>query len=135
METRIAIGRMTIVQVLVAAAVTGCSHPAPPPAGPVEHRLTPEENWGANSLGCTPRGPELTIEGMLVVRPFGKGTDGAVIKTDTGDEWIVTYRAEGATLDLEDRRVIARGRECDKEGQSMAGKHFDLATLTEVPAA
>ena len=86
-------------------------------------------NWG-NSLGCAPKGLELTVEGTIEVRPFGKGTDGARLKTNEG-QWVVSYRAEGALLALDGKRVVATGRACDKDGESIAGKHFDLKTLTE----
>jgi hypothetical protein len=36
-------------------------------------------------------------------------------------------------LALRDKRVVARGRACDKQGGSIAGDHLDLETLTEAP--
>ncbi len=53
-------------------------------------------------------GEPLTLSGTIVVRPFGKGTDGAVLKTD-GGEWVISYRADGVVLALRDKRVAARG--------------------------
>src|SRR5262245_52409833 len=88
------------------------------------------DNWG-DGPGCTPKGEELALEGTILVRPFGKGADGAVLKTNT-DEWVVSYRPTGALLEMRGKRVVARGRACDKEGQSVVGKHFDLRTLTPV---
>jgi hypothetical protein len=73
----------------------------------------------------------VSLEGTIVVRPFGKGTDGALLKTNA-DEWVVSYRAEGTLLEMRDKRVLARGRACEKQGEAVHGKHFDLLTLTEV---
>ncbi len=75
-------------------------------------------------------GEPLTLSGTIVVRPFGKGTDGAVLKTD-GGEWVISYRADGVVLALRDKRVVARGRACDKQGEAISGEHLDLLTLTE----
>jgi hypothetical protein len=85
-------------------------------------------------IDCAPHGPELALEGTIVVRPFHKGTDGAILRTDT-DEWIVSYRAEGDLLALDGQRVTARGHECAKGGQAMSGKHLDLDAVTPVSAA
>lgn len=96
---------------------------------PPTHRLS--DNWG-KGLGCTPKGAVLALEGTIVIRPFGKGADGALLTTDV-DEWVVSYRAEGILLEMRDKKVLARGRACDKQGEAVSGKHFDLSTLTEVP--
>jgi hypothetical protein len=92
----------------------------------VEHRFS--DNWGSG-LGCTPRGEVLTLAGTIVVRPFGKGTDGAVLATSAG-EWVISYRAEGALLELRGESVVARGRACDKQGASITGAHLDLESVT-----
>jgi hypothetical protein len=97
------------------------------PAGAVHHFT---DNWGSG-LGCHPRGGAMALEGVVVVQPFGKGTDGAVLDTGT-EQWVLSYRAEGALLDLDGVRVVARGRACDKQGEAVAGKHFDLESLTEI---
>jgi hypothetical protein len=116
----------------IAIACVACASPAPQttgvtPTGPTT-TFSPSTNWG--EVGCTPKGPTLTLSATVVVRPFGKGLDGAVLHTAGGD-WIVSYRAEGKLLALRDKRVTATGRACDKEGQAIVGKHFDLATITE----
>jgi len=126
------------VLALASAGAIACSSSPPtqqapematPATQPKVYKLS--NNWG-NGLGCTPEGEELTVTGTLVVRPFGKGTDGAVVKTDS-EEWVVSYRATGALLELAGKRVVARGRQCSKQGESVAGRHLDLATLTEAP--
>jgi hypothetical protein len=104
--------------------------PAPSEALGAVHRFT--DNWGANSggYGCTPRGETLTLRGTIIVRPFGKGADGVVLRADTDREWILSYGAEGVLLEFAGDRVEITGRACDKGGQAMFGDHFDLATLT-----
>jgi hypothetical protein len=99
--------------------------PTPTPA-PVEHGFS--DNWG-NGPGCTPRGELLTLSGTIVVRPFGKGTDGALLATSDG-EWIISYRATGVLLEARGERVVARGRACDKQGASIGGAHLDLESIT-----
>jgi hypothetical protein len=88
-----------------------------------------DNNWG-NGPACIPKGETLSLEGTIVVRPFGKGADGALLKTST-EEWIVSYRADGVLRELQGRQVRARGRACDKQGEAVVGKHFDLTTVTE----
>lgn len=128
---------------VVAGACTSTKRPSPaqdvePPSNPVEQGAAPEpggvvhhfsDNWGSG-LGCTPKGPVLSLEGTVVVRPFGKGTDGAVLATE-GEAWVLSYRAEGVLLELNGKPVVARGRACDKRGAAVFGPHLDLATLTE----
>lgn len=92
------------------------------------HRFS--HNWG-NGSGCTPTGEVLSLEGTIVIRPFGKGTDGALLKTKA-DEWVVSYRAEGTLLELRDKRVRARGRACEKQEEAVSARHFELLTLTEM---
>jgi hypothetical protein len=87
------------------------------------------DNFGGGA-GCAPRGAEMTLRGRVEVRPFGKGTDGAVLKTADA-EWVVSYRAQGPLLTLHGRQVIASGRACDKQGEAVSGKHFDLMSLTD----
>lgn len=117
--------------------------PAPAPVPPTSrpavrlHRFS--NNWASGVKGddrlaglvtCTPSGPELSLRGIIKVRPFGKGTDGAILKTGSGD-WVLTYRAEGVLLELQEKEVLVHGRACAKEGESIGGNHFDLATLEE----
>lgn len=97
----------------------------------VVYRFSAEDNWGSG-LGCEPRGERLTLEGRLRVKPFGKGTDGAILKTGPGREefWVLSYRAEGPLLELDGERVVATGQACDKQGEAIYGEHFNLETLT-----
>ena len=117
---------------LAACSLLACSKaaaPGPsfnePESGPVSAF---SENWGDSP--CLPRGPALTMRGRIQVKPFGKGTDGAVLMADDGTSWVVSYRAEGALLNLNGKRVEARGRACDKQFEAVAGPHFDLASVT-----
>jgi hypothetical protein len=111
-------------------ANSGSASSATPAATPAARALP---NAWASGMGCTPKGDELAVTGALVVRPFGKGTDGAVIQADDG-EWILSYRAEGALLDLAGTRVTVRGRACDKQGEATAGRHFDAASIVAAPS-
>ena len=70
--------------------------------------------------------------GTLVVEPFGKGTDGARLVPDEGAPWVLTYRATAAMRSVDGRRVSVRGRPCSKQGQAIAGRHFDADTLSAV---
>ena len=74
----------------------------------------------------------MTLRGRLIVRPFGKGTDGVVLRVSPREQWILSYRAEGLLAALAGRRVEVTGRACDKQGEALAGPHFDLAALTEL---
>lgn len=95
------------------------------------YRFTPDDNWGSG-LGCEVRGERLTLHGRLRVEPFGKGTDGAILRVGPGREesWILSYRAEGPLLALDGERVVATGQACDKQGEAIYGRHFNLETLT-----
>lgn len=126
-----------LASVVALALVTACTR-SPQPVARV-HSFS--NNWGAGAgdddslarlIGCTPTGPELSLRGTIVVSPFGKGTNGAQLKTDT-EQWVVSYRATGALLELEGKQVVARGRASDKGGESIGGRHFDLSTLEELP--
>lgn len=108
------------------APTTGSAVPTAS-AAPIVHRF--HNNWG-NGAGCEPFGAELTVRGVIEVRPFGKGSDGVLIKTAT-DAWVVSYRADNTLLKLQDREVEARGRACRKNGEAVGGKHFDLVSITE----
>ena len=127
--------------VLVAVVACGHGSPSPRTGEPTPEPETTERPAGAGPLrtgdpitDCVPRGPELTLEGTIVVQPFGKGTNGAILQTGT-DEWVLAYRAEGELLALDGQRVTAHGRECAKGGQAVYGKHFDYTALTPVSAA
>jgi hypothetical protein len=116
-----------------AAGVDGqVQGPARPDA--VVYRFTPADNWGSG-LGCELRGERLTLRGRLRVKPFGKGTDGAILKTGPGREefWVLSYRAEGPLLELDGERVVATGQACDKQGEAIYGEHFNLETLRRAP--
>lgn len=128
---------------VMVVACSGGSHPAAPIGSTGDSPATsPAPTVDAGHplrnadpiIDCAPRGPELALAGTIVVRPFGKGTNGAILKTDSG-EWILSYRAEGDLLDLDGHEVAARGHECTKGGQSMSGKHLDLDALAPVSAA
>ena len=88
-------------------------------------------NWG-NGPGCLPKGAEMTLVGTIVIRPFGKGTDGVLLKTKS-DEWILSYHSAEPLSGLRGKVVRARGRACDKQGESAGRKHFDLSSLTVLP--
>jgi hypothetical protein len=119
----------------------GCHHgtPAlpPPPTVPEQvdsgpatgktHRF--RDNYG--EPGCEPKGEALTLRGRIRVEPFGKGTDGALLDEDGGEAWVLSYRAEGVLLQLDGAQVEVRGHACDKQGEALSGKHFDLETLVE----
>jgi hypothetical protein len=83
-------------------------------------------------MGCTPRGDTRELKGMLVVEDFGKKAIGARLVTAAGERWILTYRAEGPILQAAGKQVVLRGAACDKQGQSLAGQHFDATSLTLV---
>lgn len=72
----------------------------------------------------------MTLRGRIQVKPFGKGTDGALLVVDRGDLWVISYRAEGPILALDGREVSARGRACDKQFEAIGGPHFDVASIT-----
>jgi hypothetical protein len=122
-----------------------CGSPVSPP-GPRPAETAPSEasisvspgmtipmknNWdeARGNPGCSASGPEQTLRGVVRVAPFGKGTDGA--KLDDGHQrWVLSYRAEGALKQLDGKRVEAKGRPCNKEGQAIMGPHFDLLSVT-----
>ncbi|MCA9713573.1 MAG: hypothetical protein H6713_07130 [Myxococcales bacterium] len=87
-----------------------------------------EGGWGG--LGCVPRGEALTLRGTVLVRPFGKGTDGVFLRVAGGERWIVRYSADGVLRELAGARVIVTGRACDKQGEALAGPHLDIETIT-----
>lgn len=92
------------------------------------HRF--DNNWGSDPMiGCTPRGDTLTLRGTIVVRAFGKGSDGVVLQVGPSEDWILAYRAEGVLLEHDGEHVEITGRACAKGGQAIFGDHFDLATL------
>ena len=119
-------------------AVLGCSRaptPVPCPAAKADpmprtgkvHRF--QDNWG--EPGCAIEGEELTLHGRVRVEPFGKGTDGARFDDDSGETWVLSYRAEGVLLQLDGAHVEIRGHECEKRGEAVFGRHFDLDMLIE----
>jgi hypothetical protein len=113
---------------IVTVGTSACGPPRPPQDVAPRTEVPFADNWGSGP-GCTPRGEVLTLSGTIAVRPFGKGSDGALLVTSAG-EWILSYRAEGALLDLRGARVVARGRACDKQGASLGGAHLDLESVT-----
>jgi hypothetical protein len=122
----------------------GCRHgaptPTPTPIPPVPEQVDPapttgrthrfRDNWG--EPGCEPKGEVLTLRGRIRVEPFGKGTDGALLDEDGGEDWVLSYRAEGVLLQQDGAHVEVRGRACDKNGEAISGKHFDLESLVEL---
>jgi hypothetical protein len=88
------------------------------------------DNWG--EPGCAARGEPLTLRGRVRVEPFRKGTSGALLDEDGGEAWVLTYRAQGVLLQLDGAHVEVRGRACDKQGEALSGKHFDLESLVEL---
>lgn len=90
------------------------------------HRFT--DNWGSGP-GCAPFGETRTLRGRLVVRPFGKGSDGVMLRVHPQERWILSYRATGVLRRLDGKRVEVTGRACRKEGEALYGDHFDLETL------
>jgi hypothetical protein len=72
-----------------------------------------------------------TIAGRLAIEPFGKGTDGARLVPDDGEPWVLSYRASPALRRRDGQRIVLRGRPCTKEGQAIAGRHFDADELHE----
>lgn len=123
---------------ILLAALLGCSRaptPAPCPTAEPEpiptsgkvHRF--QDNWG--EPGCAVKGDVLTLHGRIRVEPFRKGTSGALFDDDAGESWVLTYRAEGVLLQLDGAQVEIRGWACDKRGEALSGKHFDLDMLIE----
>jgi hypothetical protein len=88
---------------------------------------SPPENWGTG-LGCVPDQPARSVQGIVRVTPFGKGTEGARLD-DGSQQWVVSYRADGPLRALDGKRVEARGRPCAKQGESVFGPHFDLEQI------
>jgi hypothetical protein len=100
----------------------------PQPATGTTHRFS--DNWG--EPGCATRGDRITLRGRIRVEPFHKGTSGVLLDEDGGEAWALSYRARGVLLQLDGAHVEVRGRACDKQGQALSGKHFDLETLVEL---
>jgi hypothetical protein len=99
---------------------------APRPAG----RVYPLPDPFAGGMGCTPSGEPTTIEGELVVQPFGKGSEGARLVASDG-AWVLSYRAEGPLRELAGKHVRVRGRPCNKRGEAVSGRHFAAEALIE----
>ena len=95
----------------------------------VVHRFS---NNFSGGLGCEPIGDERTVIGKLVLRPFKGDNEGALLKTKDDETWVLSYRATGALRRLAGERVLARGRECEKQGEAYAGRHLDLRTLQKL---
>jgi hypothetical protein len=123
---------------ILLVALLGCSRPTPvpcpaavdenpPPTTGTVHRF--QDNFG--EPGCAPKGEVLTLHGRIRVAPFRKGTNGALFDDDAGETWVLSYRAEGALLRLDGAHVEIRGHACDKRGEALAGKHFDLDMVIE----
>ncbi len=86
-----------------------------------------------SGIGCVATQDTTQLRGVIVVKPFGKGTDGAVL--DDGEiEWAVSYDAEDDAVfeSFDGVEVIARGRPCDKEGAAVELPHFELMSLRAI---
>ena len=101
----------------------------PPDATAIEFPRAWEE-WDDPKIGCVPHGEERSVRGTLRVEPFGKGTDGTQLVLEDGEVWIVDYGTNDELRQLEGRRLVARGRLCDKQLASIGRQHFDVRTLT-----
>ncbi len=93
-----------------------------------------KEQWG--EVGCIPRGPQLTLKGRYAIDPpreaTGKRLRGEWLVTDAGDRWLLSYAGGRFHPELDGRAVLARGRQCDKEGQSVGASHFALNEISEL---
>jgi hypothetical protein len=114
---------------LAALAWAGCGAPQ---AGDRIAFDREADGWDDARYGCVPRGEVRQVRGVLRTLPFGKGTDGTVLEVDGGDAWIVDYKATAQHRELAGRTVVATGRACDKQGASVVGRHFDIATVSIV---
>ncbi|MBZ5710480.1 hypothetical protein [Nannocystis pusilla] len=139
--------QLTTAFVLVAMAIiTACPHATPA----TSHQPAPDAVGSAgitstnpgpphafdvsgsydDGAGCRPHGDLVELKGVIVVEPFGKGIDGARLVAADGERWILNYGARGVYRELDGKRVTARGRACDMQGEAIMGRHFDPATLT-----
>jgi len=88
-------------------------------------------SWRDPEVGCIPRGTVEELVGELRPEP-PPARDGEKI---FGGTWLVLANGEpvvvayGATLQherLAGKRIRARGRFCEKQGQAVNGRHFDI---------
>lgn len=91
--------------------------------------------WDDPTIGCVPKGDVRTVRGTVRVTPFGKGDDGTEIVEDDGGRWIVDYGATDQHRNLDGKRVVVRGRVCDKQLQAREGQHFDIDSLALDPGS
>jgi hypothetical protein len=125
---------MRMVSLMLAVLLLSCTAAPSSPPSPTSrvHRFS--DNWimggdPKRTVTCTPFGEKLTLRGTILVRPFRKEMQGAILHVSEQEEWILAYRAEGVLLELDGKQVEITGRACEKQLQAMSGKHFDLATL------
>ena len=81
---------------------------------------------------CTPTGDEQALSGELILRPFKGDNTGALLRAKDGGTWVLSYRANSKLSRLEGKQVLARGEECEKQGEAYAGRHLDLVSLEEL---
>ncbi|MDC0674493.1 hypothetical protein [Nannocystis radixulma] len=110
-----------------AFTLTGPTSANAPSAIAASHDVSGSYEGGSE---CLPHGDIVELKGVLVVEPFGKGIDGARLVAGDGERWILNYGARGVYRELDGKRVTARGRACDMQGEAIMGRHFDPATLT-----
>lgn len=67
--------------------------------------------------------------------PGGKAFQGVWLERDDGSRWLIAYRAYGYWKPFEGKRVRVSGQRYLPQGQSMAGQHFRVETLTADPNA
>lgn len=78
--------------------------------------------------GCTPLGDTTELVGVVEMLDFGKGRRGVII--DDGEvKWVVSYNDESVFAEWEKERVLARGRQCDKQGEAIKAYHFEVKSL------
>jgi hypothetical protein len=119
---------------MLALLLLSCTAPSSSPPSPAARVHHFSDNWllGGDSkrtVTCVPFGEVLTLRGTLLLQPFRKEMQGAMLRVSEQEEWILAYRAQGVLLELDGKQVEVTGRACEKQLQAMAGKHFDLATL------
>lgn len=78
--------------------------------------------------GCTPLGDTEELVGVVTMMDFGKGRRGVIIDDGT-NKWVVSYNDENVFADFEKDRVLARGRQCENQGDAIRAYHFDVQSL------
>ncbi|MFW5920658.1 MAG: hypothetical protein ACOCUS_02370 [Polyangiales bacterium] len=111
------------------------------PTGPTEpatYELGRYWAVGEGMEGCVPRGDVVEVTGRVEVAPFGKGSDGAILRPPEGEPWILAYNADGQAggrfRELQGSAVRARGRECVQQGASVGGRHLYVTSIREADA-